>query len=75
MELTINTDTKEVTIKGTILLKEVIATLKKLLPNNEWEEYKLKEYTPPFTPASPYTPLIPSTPWQNPGIFYNTCEG
>jgi len=57
MNLQINTSEKTIKLAETVNLNELAEVLNKLLPNNEWKEYKLETNT-----------IINN--WSNPTIIY-----
>lgn len=83
MKLQIDIENKIISIEGRHLLKDIISTLDKLLPNKEWKDYELecekvinnwcnpvfiKEY-----PTNPYpNPTYPSNPWWLDSPTYNS---
>lgn len=77
MKLQLDTTAKVIRLEVSANLKELFNLLNKILPNKEWEEYKLETNTIIQNWTSPIviTPYIPpqSYPWWNPNpIIYGT---
>jgi hypothetical protein len=68
MKIIIDTAAKTVSMDNSVNIVELLDTLKSLLPNDLWKEYKIipPEYSYPvnypFTIGNPYLPYVPYAP-------------
>ena len=68
MKLQIDTEQKTIKVESRVLFKDLIETLKKLFPNNEWKDFELETNVIINTWSNPIIiketiPVYPKYPW------------
>ena len=75
MKLQIDTTEKTIKVLEDIPLGELLSAIKKLLPEDEWEKYKLQtniyQYQPYYPVLTPYAPTWTYYPSYTTGIEVN----
>lgn len=83
MKINLDTETKTIMVESEVSIEELLNTLKKFFPNEEWRDYKLvpkihiveKVKYEPIDISKPYiNPFFPHEPYYGDNPFKITCN-